>query len=234
VNTRRDAEIVAFIGSLGAAGAVHVMERFGMSRYSAYHRLHLLTGEGLLSAHQILWGHPGLYTATRAGLRWRGLERLGVTRLGPGSFEHAWELASAAVALERSLLGHELVGERLLRIRERDEGLIASVVVGRRAGGQAILHRPDLALLGPDGRAIAVEVELSVKTPTRLAAICQGYARARHVARVFYLATPPAARALARAVRETCAAERVTILDLHDGEALARVQPVGAHRVRDL
>ena len=234
MNTDRDGEIVAFIGSLGAAGAVHVMERFGMSRCSAYRRLRLLTGEGLLRPHHILWGHPGLYTATRTGLRWQGLERLEVTRLGPGSFEHAWELASAAVALARGLPNHELVGERLLRLRERDEGLIASVVVGRRAGDHAILHRPDLALLRADGRALAVEVELSVKAPTRLAAICRGYARARHVERVFYLATPAAARALARAVHETRAGERVTILDLRDREAVTRLHTVGAHDVRDL
>lgn len=234
MNTRRDAEIVAFIGSLGAAGAVHVRERFGMSGDSAYRRLRLLRGEGLVCVHRVLWGRPGLYTATRAGLRWQGLERLGVTRLGPGSFEHAWELASAAVALERRLPGHELVGERLLRIREHDEGLIASVVVARLAGGRAVLHRPDLALLRPDGGAVAVEVELSVKAPSRLAAICQAYARARHIEQVFYLATPPAARALARAVRETRAGDRVTILDLRGGEAVARVLPAGAHHVRDL
>ena len=61
---------------------------------------------------------------------------------------------------------------------------------------------------------MAVEVELSVKAPRRLAAICRGWARARQVDAVYYLAAPAAARALQRAVSEVRAEDRITVLPL--------------------
>jgi hypothetical protein len=65
-------------GPLGAAGAEHVMARFQMGRSRAYHRLSGLVRDGLLEHKQLLYRWPGLYVATVEGLRWSGLQRLGV------------------------------------------------------------------------------------------------------------------------------------------------------------
>ncbi len=80
MQTRRDAEIVDWIGRIGAASAEHVMRRFGMSRSTAYERLNSLTKDGLLEHHGVLFARPGMYTATSAGLRWQGLGHLGLGR----------------------------------------------------------------------------------------------------------------------------------------------------------
>lgn len=225
MQTERDAEIVGWIGRLGAAGAEHVMARFGMGRSWAYARIGRLARDGLLEQRLLLYRKPGLYVASAEGLRWRGLERFGVFRLGPGGFEHAWELASATVALHQGMLGWELLSEREIRVVERDRGeLVGSVRVGELPGGRPALHRPDLALISPAGRAVGVEVELSVKAPRRLAAICRGYARARHVEHVYYLAAPAAARAVGRAVAETRCGDRITILWLGDTDSLIRAE----------
>jgi hypothetical protein len=161
-----------------------------------------------------------VYTATAAGLRWRGLERLGVHRVRPGGYEHAWEVAQAAVTLHQCLPDWQVLSEREIRAHERDEGeLLASARVGELPGGRPALHRPDLALLSPH-RRLAVEVELSVKAPARLATICRGWARARHVHGVYYLATPQAARAVSRAVAETRAGDQITVLPLGETAAL--------------
>jgi hypothetical protein len=61
---------------------------------------------------------------------------------------------------------------------------------------------------------VAVEVELAVKAPRRLAAICRAWARCREVAGVLYLAAPGAERALARAIADSDAAARVLALPL--------------------
>jgi hypothetical protein len=115
------------------------------------------------------------------------------------------------------LPGWQVLAEREIRVREREEEqLLASARVGELPGGRPALHRPDLALLSPDGRTVAVEVELSVKSPARLVAICRGWARARHIERVYYLAMPSAARAVERAVRETRAGDRIVVLALDD------------------
>jgi hypothetical protein len=221
MQTEKDAEIVGWVGRLGAAGAEHVMGRFEMGRSWAYERLGQLVADGLLEQRMLLFRKPGVYTATAAGLRWRGLERLGVHRVRPGGYEHAWEVAQAAVALHQGLPDWQVLSEREIRAHERDEGeLLASARVGELPGGRPALHRPDLALLSPHGRLLAVEVELSVKAPARLAAICRGWARARHVHGVYYLATPQAARAVSRAVGETRAGDQITVLPVGETAAL--------------
>jgi hypothetical protein len=188
MQTERDAEIVSWLGRIGAASAEHVMARFGMGRSSAYACLSRLGGDGLLEHKQLLYRTPGLYIATAEGLRWTFQERLGIYRLGPGGFQHAWELATTAVALHRSLPGWQLLSECEIRVGE-NEGpeLIASASLGELPGGRPALHRPDLVLIGPDERVLAIEVELSIKAPRRLQTICRGYARARHVDHVYYL-----------------------------------------------
>jgi hypothetical protein len=77
VQTDRDAVIVGWIGGLGAAGAEHVMSRFQMGRSWAYERLPQLTKDGLLEQQRLLYGKPGPYIASKAGLRWRGLKSPG-------------------------------------------------------------------------------------------------------------------------------------------------------------
>jgi hypothetical protein len=186
----------------------------------AYHRLGLLTKDRLLEHNAVLYGRPGMYTATREGLRWRGIDRLGVFRVGPGAFEHAWQVARVAVELHRAMPGWGVLSEREVRSLEADgEGLFASAQVG--GGERRGVHRPDLALLSPDGDVVAVEVELSVKSASRLAAICRGWARARHVDGVCYLAAPGPARAVERVVRATRVADRVRVFGLGEVGALA-------------
>jgi hypothetical protein len=225
MQTEKDAEIVGWVGRVGAAGAEHVMARFGMGRSWAYARLSSLVAEGLLELKTLLYRQPGLYLATAEGLRWGGLQRLGVYRVGPGGFEHAQEVATAAVALHDGGPGWEVLSEREIRTAESGTGkLLASVRVGELPGGRPALHRPDLAAISPDGRVLAVEVELSVKAPRRLAAICRGYARARHIERVYYLAAPAAGRAVSCAVAETRAEDRITVLALRDVESLVQAE----------
>jgi hypothetical protein len=222
MQTELDAEIVGWVGRLGAAGAEHVQGRFNMRRSWCYARLSQLVAGGLVEQRTLLHRRPGLYLATRAGLRWRGLERLGAFQVRPGGFEHAWEVATVAVALDGRLPGWRLLSEREIRVREREDcELLASARVGALPGGRPALHRPDLALIDPAGQVLAVEVELSIKARARLEAICRGWARARHITRVYYLAAPPVMGALERAIRETRAQERVTVLALKDPAALA-------------
>ncbi|HEY2632302.1 MAG TPA: hypothetical protein VGI26_07990 [Solirubrobacteraceae bacterium] len=221
MQTSRDAQIVAWIGRIGAVGAEHVMRRFGMGRSVVYHRLNTLTRDGLLEHHMVLYGRPGVYTATTEGLRWQRLQRLPLFKVRPGGFEHAWQVAHTAAELHHALPGWDVVGEREIRSIETDrKELFASASVGRVVDRQ-ILHRPDLALLLPGSNVIPIEVELSVKSASRLAAICRGWARARHINRVYYLAAPDPGRALKRAIAATHATDRIRVLNLNDIPTLA-------------
>jgi hypothetical protein len=233
MQTEKDQEIVGWVGRVGAAGAEHVMARFGMGRSWAYARLSHLVADGLLEQKTLLYRQPGLYIASAEGLRWCGLERLGIYRVGPGGFQHAQQAATAAVELHQGLAGWEVLSEREIRAAESERReLLASVKVGELPGGRPALHRPDLAVLSPHGRVVAVEVELSVKAPRRLAGICRGYARARHIQRAYYLAAPAAARAVGRAVADTRAQERIEVLALGDVEPLVQAECGEASHVR--
>ena len=67
VLTKRDREIVRWIGRHGAVQAEHVMTRFSIGRTAAYRRLHELVECELVRRHRLLYNHPGLLTATRTG-----------------------------------------------------------------------------------------------------------------------------------------------------------------------
>ncbi len=232
MQTERDQEIVEWIGRLGAAGAEHVMRRFVMGRSWAYARLNRLVGDGLLEQRSLLYRQAGLYVATAQGLRWCGLARLGVYRIGVGGFVHAREVATAAVDLEGGLAWWRVLSERELRVEEADRGeLVGSVKVGELPSGVPALHRPDLTLVSPDGRVVAVEVELSVKDRRRLARICRGYARARNIDAVCYLAAPAPARAVERAVTETRSEDRITVRALGDTGGLVAAETGEVARV---
>jgi hypothetical protein len=124
--------------------------------------------------------------------------------------------AEVAVALERAYPDRRLGGEPELRLREREHGApLASATLG--VGAAARAHRPDLVLWParrPCAEPLAVEVELSLKAPGRLAEICRAWARCERVAGVLYVAAPHVVPALALAIERAGAAERIAIVAL--------------------
>jgi hypothetical protein len=154
---------------------------------------------------------------------------------GPGARAANWEGGLGLLSIDMhseglwsiaaGLADWEILSERQLRVEESDRGeLVASAKLGSLPGGRAALHRPDLALVSADARALAIEIELSVKAPRRLAAICRGWARARHVSHVYYLADDAPARAVGRAIAETRAGDRITVVALEDVASLIAVE----------
>jgi len=100
-----------------------------------------------------------------------------------------------------------------------DEGLKAAQTLA-----PSELHRPDLVLTCKRGLVVPIEVELSTKAASRLAAICRGWARARHIHTVYYLAAPGPARAVQRAIGSTKTGDRIRVLELDDIPTLADEQ----------
>jgi hypothetical protein len=224
--------ILQWTARLGAITAEALAYHEGSTVGSSRARLQAAAREGLLSRSRPLAGQPSLYAITRAGLRTSGLHGLEPCRITASNASHAIVCARTAAALERCYPDHRVLGERELRRDEREHGApLASARLGLRAHGGPLLHRPDLVLwpapaqeLGcdrssqPPGavdlRPVAVEVELTVKSPQRLLAICRAWARCRCVAGVVYLATPEAARALERAIGKARAAGRILVISL--------------------
>jgi hypothetical protein len=219
-------EILRWTVRLGAVTADAVAQHGGWTPASARARMQAAERAGLLSSRRVLADKPALYTVTRAGLRASGLRGFEPCRVSVANAPHAIECARVAAALERCYPDHNVIGERELRLHEREAGQpLASATLGRGLNGAPLLHRPDLVLCpqgGAERQPVAVEVELTVKAPQRLLEICRAWARCRCVAGTIYLAAEDVRRPLQRALERAQAGERVALVGLDalapDGE----------------
>jgi hypothetical protein len=224
-------ELLSWTARVGAVTAEALARLDCTSIPSARARLGGATRRGLLVRHRLLVDRASLYTVTRAGLRVAGWAGLDPVRISASNFAHTLACAHVAVALRKRYPGHLVTGEHELRRQERvSGGPVASAVLVHAGAARPLLHRPDLVLQAagsPMSPPIAVEVELTLKSPHRLAQICRAWARSRAVAGVIYLAPPHVERALERAIATAQAGERVLVVPL---AALALDPKGGADR----
>ncbi len=208
--------LVQWTACMGAVTAQALAIAKNVSEGSARARLQAAQRDGLLTCARPLVKRPALYTATRAGMRKSGLHGLDPCRVSASGAAHLIACAAVAATLQRGYPDHRVSGERELRREERESGVaVASAHMGLGPYGKPLLHRPDLVLWpieSADGLPVAVEVELTVKAPRRLADICRAWARCRGIAGVLYVATPEVARALQRAIAKTQAQERIVVV----------------------
>jgi hypothetical protein len=224
-------EVLQWTARMGAVTAEALADRQRSTLAAARARLQAAERDLQVTRRHLLAGQPPLFALTRAGLRDSGLHGLELCRISVANAPHAIACVRAAAALERCYPDHRVVGERELRRDERLSGaVLASARLGTAPDGVPLLHRPDLVLWphGPNaGLPVAVEVELTTKSPRRLAQICQAWARCRDVAGVLYLAAPEVTHALARAIAKANAQEAIVVLPLE-----ATVQSLPASRER--
>jgi hypothetical protein len=213
-------QMLEWINGIGAVTAEALAERESASMASARARLSAAKRAGLLGVRRPLAGQPALYTLTRAGARALGGDGLAPCHVSSSNAQHLIVCAHVAAALEHAYPDHLVIGERELRRRERDAGapLASARLRGRQSPADGPgLHRPDL-VLWPTAHGhelpVAVEVELAVKAPERLASICRAWARCREVAGVLYLAAPAAERALGKAIASADASVHVVVVPL--------------------
>ena len=217
--TRRDREIVRWIGRHGAVQAQHVMTRFSIGRTAAYRRLHELVEYGLIRRHRLLYNDAGLLTATPDGLRWAALQRLSPARISLALLPHTIASAALAALLEPDLTDQTLLSDREHRAAERTAAQpLASAIMSSGRSDLGALHRPDLVLIGASGEPMtAIEIELTLKTKARLERILRGYLRNRNLATVRYYASPQIAKAVEQAARATGADAVLELATLPEG-----------------
>ena len=173
---------------------------------------------GLLERLDLLRSEPGLLRATRDGLRYAGLG-LPVAVVSPGAVDH-WLRCTTTAQLVGNHYGHERVlTERELVLAEKIEGHpIASAEVGESLWAPPCIAPTSRS--STDEGTIAIEVELTPKSPRRLQGLIRAWRRtiARHVvAEVHYHCAPGQTR---RAVERAAAKVKAQGVDrYHRGGA---------------
>jgi hypothetical protein len=208
---RGRAELLEWSSLLGAVDAAALAAHARIGLRSATARLAAAERSGSMRRWQLLHGEPPLYAITSAGLRAIDAEGIAPVRLGPATARHAAACCAAAVALEAAFDGRRVLGEPAIR---REERRLGAPFARLPRGGQT--HRPDLLIdaHSADRRPVAVELELTVKAPRRLHAICRAWARSRRVEGVIYLVGPGVAGPVQRALAAAHAQERIAVLEL--------------------
>ncbi len=200
----RDRELVWLVGRHGAMTVEQVMRAMKLGRTITYERVARCLEGGLIERTSIPGVSPAILHATRQGLSYA---RLGLPVIGisPASIEHLLRCTSVAVLLERKLGPERLLTEREIVLEEQIEDRpIASVQVGVFRN-RPKMHRADIAWERDEGGLVAVEVELTPKSPARLRGIIKAWAgevRAGRLGEVHYLCEPGQTyRAVERAIQ---------------------------------
>jgi len=187
----RDRELLGFAAEHRFVLAEQAAELLSLTAASADARLRALARASLMTREQGLPRLP-VHRITRHGLDAIGSD-LSPPRLDLRCYEHDVGVTWLWLAARRGAFGtaQAVVGERRLRSRDagRDPGEppLAVRLGGLGPAGRERLHYPDLLIVSPDGRRLALELELTSKGRRRRERILAGYGADARIDGVIYL-----------------------------------------------
>lgn len=209
-----DHELLQFMAEHRLVEVAHVVRLLGTTRSGAFARLRRLGSAGYVRREQPFGGRTTFHLINTKGLR-RLKSPLRAPRFDLGCHEHDIGVAWLWLAARAGTFGpvSEVISERRMRSLDATAppaGRPHAVRLGGvGAGGRERLHYPDLLLITPQGKRVAVELELSSKGRRRREQILSGYAADVRVDAVLYLVK---SRQLGRAIQAS--ARRMDIAPL--------------------
>jgi hypothetical protein len=228
----RDRELLAFAAEQRLVLPAQVAALLGVSAGVARGRLAALAGAGLLRRPaRRPYRVPAGFQIARAGL-----EAIGSPYRAPSSRvaapDHDIAVGWLWLAARGGTFGplREVISERHLRSADAQPER-AGAPLGVRVGGYGPrgaerVHYPDLVLVDPGGRRIAVELELSRKGVQRRETILAGYAADRRIDAVLYLVEDrPIGRAIAASARKLGISDLIHVQRVQLGSSGARSGP---------
>jgi hypothetical protein len=190
--TRRDVEVLAFAAEHRFVMADHLSSLLGITPAAADTRVAALARAGFVTREHVFHQQPPCHRITARGLSVTG-SALQPPRRDLRCYEHDVGVAWLWLAARDGRFGptRAVLGERRLRSedarREPGEQPLAVRLGGFGAAGVERLHYPDLLLVDPEGRRIALELELTAKGRRRLEGILGGYGADDRIDAVVYL-----------------------------------------------
>jgi DNA-binding transcriptional ArsR family regulator len=214
--TERDRELLAFLAEHRFALAAQLGRLLGSSAAAVGRRLGALRAARLVEAERPLRHDPTAWAITRRGLAMAGGDLSRPRPIDLATYRHDVGVGWLAVGAHRGVFGElsEVVSERRMRSQDRRSDRPAGAPTHgiRLAGEGPRLHYPDLVLVTAGGHRVALELELSTKSPRRRERILAAYADDRRIDRVAYLVpTRAAADAIARSAARVGAADTVQV-----------------------
>jgi hypothetical protein len=170
--TERDIEILRFINDFGFCEMPHLDKRFEWSKPRNYQVIERLLKMGLLKHERVFYGRPGIYRLTLKGACYTDLPAM--QRVPLGNYAHEVVLIDVYLRLRSLYPEARFVSERALKRDKFFDG------VGKSG------HLSDGFLIFPDGKQIAVEVELSLKGRNRTESILKSYGGDFSIKEVWY------------------------------------------------
>jgi hypothetical protein len=164
--SQRDLEVLEFVARFGVLPRRAVAIWAGTARAVTAARERRLREAGLIEVRPGFGDSGRIVICKRAGLRAACREELPTPTPSPASLVHS--AASAHVAAQLEHQGHRVLSEREIAATERAEGKRIYSAQHRER-----FHRPDLVLL--DDPPVAIEVELTAKSPRRLQDILRAW-----------------------------------------------------------
>ena len=216
------------------AEAGHVMCRFAMGRSKASRASRPgLVQLGLVVHRRDTLGRSGTYCASRRGLRACGqVGHSGCSAPASPRNSHVRALTALVVELRLGLAAWDVLAERELRWLERDtSALIGSVRLGAM-GENASSTAPTSRCSPRRGRAVSIELELTVKAHRRLVTICRALRAGPPPARRLLPRHAGRRQSLSQSGEGRAGQERITVLALDGvGELVTReLEGVGSRR----
>lgn len=191
--TDRDLELLEFIASQRFVLARHVEAWLQASEVVAYRRLRGLVRSGMVAYARLFARRPGCYRITASGL---AVIESTLPRpvIDLRSYRH--DLGAVWLWLAsregRFCEADQILSERQMRSDDQRpvphlDGAPFGIPLGGYArDGRPRLHFPDVLVLRPDKRRVALELELTLKSRKRLEAIIAGYAAEPRIEQVVY------------------------------------------------
>jgi hypothetical protein len=190
--TDRDLDLLGFAAAHRFVLAGQVEVWLGAHEVVAYRRLKGLVRAGLMIYERLFHARPGCYRVSTTGL---AVIESSLPRptIDLRTYRHDIGAVWLWLAAGHSERGRRLqvLSERQMRSHDQrpDQGgaSFAIPLGGYAPGGKPRAHFPDVVLVDEHGARTAFELELTLKSRSRLEAICAGYAADCRVERVVYL-----------------------------------------------
>jgi hypothetical protein len=174
--TEREIQILRFINEFGFCSIQQIMKFSGRKKTRCYESMMVLNRLGLVKHKRIIYGVSGVYYVTQKGAEFTDL--IPLHKISLGIYEHQLSIVDVYLKLKEQLPEFKWLSERRLLSDKYMEGL------GRRG------HLPDGILVFPDGKQIAIEIEITMKAKRRLEGILKGYSAQFALEEVWYFCAP--------------------------------------------